>query len=575
MKWRRKYNFLQLMVYYAILLSVVIGLFTIYMATSTTVANNRAINGSLTNALDKVGDQVTANDREVREIGQHLTGTNNQVDNLYKYFELSPANYLSYSQNNAYSDVFYYLPTETLQAFTGNNDIRKIMISMSDYDKNFVATRQHPGGYKTTKALDLTDQFSFNYTFVNNANLKNYGTLYMVYQTSALTASLKKLSQANNLQLVVLSSAGIPVYQFRGPKITAKQATATTQLVRQTFGSQEKSNEQVDQTYRYRVSELANGEKIVALVNKTAIRRTHLWRNVIFLGEALLIDGILLGGLWMTFRSYRLQLQGMIRSMTLVGTGDLDERLQIPNQSGDLKTLATGINQMLDEINHYIYQIYQLQIEQQAANMKALQSQIQPHFLYNTLEYIRMYAVAEDEPELAEVVYAFAALLRNNTDQSPTTTLAKEVEFVEKYIYLYQMRFPDQIAYGVQIDPRLASLELPKFSLQPLVENYFAHGIDYLRMDNAISLKAQLIADHTVYLEVRDNGKGMDEATLAAVRAKVRGEAGLVAKQQHTTIGLRNVIERLQGYFGPAAQLMIEQNELGGVTVSLRFKLPQ
>ncbi len=568
-KFRRNYNLLHLMVYYALLITAVIGLFVIFMSTTTTRDDNQGINNSLVNGMDKVTDLVTANEREVREVGQRLTGTSGQIKNLYKYFQLNPAQYLTYSQTHMRYNIFYYLPAESSQVFAGNSAIKKLMITTSDSKASFVGTQEKPGGYRATKPLDLENQFSFSYTFINSANLNSYGSLYLVYETKAVTRALRHIAHAKGLQLMVLSETGSPMYRYRGKGVKKAELNRTTRLVQQTLVSQSKSRQQLKREFRYRTVKLENGDQIVALTSRAYVRRQQLQRNLILLLEASAIDLVLVVGLWITFRRYRNRFSRMIKSMNQVSQGDLDVRLTVPEQAGDLHVLATRVNQMLDDINRYIYQIYHLQLEQKDANMKALQSQIQPHFLYNTLEYIRMYAVAEDEPELAEVVYAFAALLRNNTDQSPTTTLEKEAGFTEKYIYLYQMRFPDQIAYGFQIEPDLAQLQIPKFILQPIVENYFAHGIDYVRDDNVIDIKAWTDERQFVHLLVRDNGKGMTDQQLTAVRAQINNQVDASQRQQN--IGMRNVLERLQGYFGDSARLTIAADALGGIAVEMVF----
>ncbi len=83
----------------------------------------------------------------------------------------------------------------------------------------------------------------------------------------------------------------------------------------------------------------------------------------------------------------------------------------------------------------------------------------------------------------------FSALLRNNTNQEKTIHLKEELDFCEKYVYLYQMRYPSRIAYHFTIESSLEEIEVPKFIIQPLVENYFKHGIDFTRFDNALSVK--------------------------------------------------------------------------------------
>lgn len=124
-----------------------------------------------------------------------------------------------------------------------------------------------------------------------------------------------------------------------------------------------------------------------------------------------------------------------------------------------------------------------------------------------------MYALSCHQEELADVIYAFASLLRNNISQDKMTTLKEELAFCEKYIYLYQMRYPDSFAYHVKIDESIADLAIPKFVIQPLVENYFVHGIDYSRHDNALSIKALDETDHLL-IQVLDNGRGISQERL-------------------------------------------------------------
>ncbi|EGP9918059.1 sensor histidine kinase, partial [Listeria monocytogenes] len=200
------------------------------------------------------------------------------------------------------------------------------------------------------------------------------------------------------------------------------------------------------------------------------------------------------------------------------------------------------------------------------AHMRALQSQINPHFLYNTLEYIRMYALSRQQEELADVVYAFSTLLRNNINQEKTTTLAEEISFCEKYVYLYQMRYPDQFAYKFEIEEAIADVEIPKFIIQPLVENYFVHGIDYQRQDNAIKVHAYREGEKII-VAVVDNGKGITANRLEEIRERLN-QTEIETEQ---SIGLRNVHERLQRFFGESYGLTIEGKEGEGTTIRLSF----
>ncbi|WP_232038663.1 sensor histidine kinase [Melissococcus plutonius] len=253
--------------------------------------------------------------------------------------------------------------------------------------------------------------------------------------------------------------------------------------------------------------------------------------------------------------------------MTKVSQGNIHTRIDEKNIQYELQDVASGINRMLDSMEQYIADIYKLKIKQQEANMRALQSQIHPHFLYNTLEYIRMYALSEGCEELAEVVYVFSALLRNTIDQTKTTTLEQELNFCEKYVFLYQMRYPNQITYKFELVPELKNLILPKFSIQPLIENYFVHGIDLTREDNAIRVWTN-VDGPKVEIYIEDNGKGVTTDRLLMIQKKLMNHQG----QLSDSIGIQNVNERLRIYFGSTFLMTIQQNREKGLTLKLCFE---
>ena len=124
-----------------------------------------------------------------------------------------------------------------------------------------------------------------------------------------------------------------------------------------------------------------------------------------------------------------------------------------------------------------------------------------------------MYAVMQEQDELGDIIYEFSSLLRNNISDERVTTVENELEFCRKYSYLCMVRYPKSIAYGFKIDPGLEKMKIPKFTIQPLVENYFAHGVDHKRKDNVISVKV-LQGEGQVMILVTDNGRGMEEEQL-------------------------------------------------------------
>ncbi|HEQ5439688.1 TPA: sensor histidine kinase [Streptococcus pyogenes] len=308
------------------------------------------------------------------------------------------------------------------------------------------------------------------------------------------------------------------------------------------------------------------------LLAYVAVRKSYLLaeavRTVFVYGlVSLLLAWLLLQLLFRVFRNYIQQVSEITDTVEMVAAGDLSLTIDNSHMELELYHISEAINQMLASIKAYIDEVYVLEVEQRDAQMRALQSQINPHFLYNTLEYIRMYALSCQQEELADVIYAFASLLRNNISQDKMTTLKEELAFCEKYIYLYQMRYPDSFAYHVKIDESIADLAIPKFVIQPLVENYFVHGIDYSRHDNALSIKALDETDHFL-IQVLDNGRGISQERLADMERRL---------QEHQTtgnssIGLQNVYLRLFHHFRDRVSWSMAKEPNGGFIIQIRIR---
>ena len=155
------------------------------------------------------------------------------------------------------------------------------------------------------------------------------------------------------------------------------------------------------------------------------------------------------------FRNYQKQVLDLVDTMEAISQGDSERRINVDTKEQELLLVAETTNTMLDNMDKSIRDIYQLQLSQKDANLKALQAQINPHFMYNTMEFIRMYAVMQDQEELADIIYEFSSLLRNNISEEKETTIENELEFCRKYSYLCMVRYPKSIAYGFKIEPGL------------------------------------------------------------------------------------------------------------------------
>lgn len=177
-----------------------------------------------------------------------------------------------------------------------------------------------------------------------------------------------------------------------------------------------------------------------------------------------------------------------------------------------------------------------------------------------------MSAISEGADELADVVFHFATLLRNNISHEKIVTVENELKFCEKYIYLYQMRYPDQFAYLFKVCDDVKEVMIPKFAIQPLIENYFAHGIDFMKIENAISVKAYR-EDGKTKIFIIDNGVGIPKEQMEQLNRSFK-EPDLF---KPGSVGIMNVYTRMKLYFGESFKMEIKETIGGGTTIIMEF----
>lgn len=192
-----------------------------------------------------------------------------------------------------------------------------------------------------------------------------------------------------------------------------------------------------------------------------------------------------------------------------------------------------------------------LRIEEQKrkSEYKALQAQIQPHFLYNTLDSIIWMSHAGRSDEVVEMTSALASLLRSSIgDGSDTNTLKKELEHVRSYLTIQKMRYKEKLRDELDIDPQTEDCLLPKLILQPLVENAIYHGLKVKQQGGTVRVES-LLDDDRLLITVEDDGVGMTPQQLASIFEKKEADG------ESSKIGVCNVNERLQLFFGSEAQM--------------------
>ncbi|EGP5720384.1 sensor histidine kinase [Enterococcus faecium] len=552
---------------YAVIMIGVTMTATVIFSVHTWDQNQKQVENMTSDAVQSTSRMLNDKTTLSRIIKNQLVGDSEKIENVTTYLTKPIDQYLMYvyEQQNS-TDELVSFPNQIKDLYINYEELSALYIVLNQLPEYYESSRENKGGEVKAGTPKLLDAFYIKLPITQGG--AESGSIFIGFQKKELDTILENLTSFNGLSLYMISGTTNRLYTFHDNKIA-----------KETFGRQETIiSESLQKNSQLPIAnlrknnfvqhqELSDDYRILAVLDKKSVK-TETGKNLAPLIVGIIVlDSILLIFLYKTFKRYSQQISVVMQAMEQTAAGNLETRIDTTKTEYELKELSIGINEMLDSINQFVEDIYKLEIKQQDAHMRALQAQINPHFLYNTLEYIRMYAISEGSEELADVVYAFSALLRNNTNQEKTITLKEELDFCEKYVYLYQMRYPNRVAYHFMIDPDLEKIEVPKFVIQPLVENYFKHGIDFTRFDNALSVKV-LQEDKRVRIIVKDNGRGMTEKRLKQVEEKLSHPK----VELHESIGLQNVNERLRANFGSSYYMSLENNETGGLTVSITFK---
>lgn len=256
----------------------------------------------------------------------------------------------------------------------------------------------------------------------------------------------------------------------------------------------------------------------------------------------------------------------LCRRVQAIGDGDLTVQTPIAAEEYEIQMLSDGFEKMVGRLNQLIEQNRQEQISLRSAELALLQAQINPHFLYNTLDTIIWLIETEKYEQAVDMVTSLSGYFRSSLSKGrDIITLREEEQHVRSYLEIQHVRYKDILEYQIEIEPELAMYEIPKLTLQPLVENALYHGIKLKRGLGTISVKGYEQGED-IWLVVSDNGAGMDEERLGEIRRAIR-------KEQRVGFGLSTVHERLQLWFGPEYGLSIESVLGEGTTV--RAKIPK
>ena len=417
---------------------------------------------------------------------------------------------------------------------------------------------------------NVTTASEFNQEFKNNIDQKMY---YYVIESQY--------------------SEGLPIPEVRAAQELAKQLLGTTvqkdshQAISSVLNLCENLEEKIYQiqdteNYDDRLSQLENNIYVLtALVEEymynylycEAVELNSLQQRVSaqIATEVVLITVVTVVAVVFALRySIRLSrsiaapLVYMCNRAEAVSEGNLAVKPPIQTEIREIETLSIGMEQMIARLDSQIRESREKQESLRKTELALLQAQINPHFLYNTMDTIVWLIEGEKTQEAVEMVSNLSSFFRHSLSKGEDVIpLAEEEGHVRSYLQIQQARYKDILEYSMEIDQSLAKAMLPKLTLQPLVENALYHGIKLKRAKGMIRIAAWREGDHVV-LQVADNGVGMTAQRLAQLR-------GAMESDQRVGFGLSAVNQRLRLQFGPQYGLEITSREGEGTAVTARI----
>ncbi|MEK0312942.1 cache domain-containing sensor histidine kinase [Cohnella sp. 56] len=486
-----------------------------------------------------------------RKIASSIYFINNikQSTNVVYLFDKYGNPYYAIKNSAIRSDLRDVLPRWTELAEEAHGT--PVLVSTQD-----VAGRATSSRYVFTVVRQIIDPMTF----------ESIGMIGIDANIGVIDNIIKDLDKSTHGKTLVVDKSGSVVYD--SDKSLIGQNLKSSELLPSRAAGQDSYHTKVDGKgvlAIYKESSVTGWKVLITIpedeLMKDAVRtRTYTVAAALaIMGFALLISLVLVFALTKPLRS-------LVRMMKEVQTGNLDVVFPIVSRD-EAGLVGSAFNRMLDRIKTLIQDIYSVEERKKEAELQSLQHQINPHFIYNTLESIRMTAVLNDDKEVGTMTQLLGKLLRYSIHGGlESVPIAKEWEHLQVYVQLLNYRYGSRFELELPAPEETEDLSIIKLLFQPIVENAVYHGLQESRSGMRIRVGFKREGGDLLF-EVADDGIGMDEATLQKLRAGLqRAEPGAGAG-----IGLRNVNERIKLKYGELYGLEIRSRLGDGTVVSVRL----
>ncbi|MEK3909882.1 sensor histidine kinase [Paenibacillus sp. FSL H7-0331] len=441
----------------------------------------------------------------------------------------------------------------------GTDDLNRLMEKLKPHRGNMVWGR--------AEAASTIDQDGHRTVLVAarrmlNEKLIPYGTMVMVMEESLVSKVLRDLTENGSGKVLLLEPMGGMLYS----NTDQSEMEQLLQLTEANYPRYVKMN---GITYLFVRHELIPvGFTLYGGASLQEIQRKN--KDIIQVLAFAGIGVILLSALLITIstRTLLTPLAHLMQGLRTLRSGDFTVRIRV--DSGDeLGYIGDSFNSMAEQVSELINKVYLAQISQRESELKAIQAQLNPHYLHNLFNELYWKLYSNDQEEAALLINAISEMLKYSLKSIQTdTTLGEELHQIRNYIKIQTELFTGEIESIIQAEESLLNLRMMRSLLLPVVENVFVHAFRDMEKDRVLRIKAFLLKE-ALHIEVADNGCGMDKETL---RTLTEAEA-VLPDGNKTGIGYKSVLRRIQLVYGPAYGVEITSSKGKGTLVHMTLPI--
>ena len=417
----------------------------------------------------------------------------------------------------------------------------------------------------TTHDFNGNNVISLVRKFIDTMNLEQIGYMEVNVENRYLNNFLNNDQLGKSASIFLIDGDGVIICCKKSEQIGKKlQYPFTNTILKSKEGAFNNTINHIPMIVTYYTSPYT-GWKIVGLAPMSELNSDILKNQTIIV--LIGICGLMVSLLLSIIIAYMITkpINGLRRAMKEVEQGKLEVTFEDSNFI-ETRELGEGFKEMLRKLRELLAKVYEGELRKKEAEFKAMQAQINPHFLYNTLETINYMLIIENKHDISKIVTYLGDILRYSINKGKgIITLTEDLNQIEKYLYIQKIRFGDRLQYKLFIEDDTKKCFILKLLIQPIVENAIIHGIEKKRGQGMLTISTSI--EHSMLvIQIKDNGMGIPSEKLDKI---LKEESLPQPATKHTHLGVSNVNQRIKLFYGEEYGLDIESKVGEGTCVKL------